>query len=489
MLTNRLWVLGAVFLGFACTKKTPTSQTPPINTPPIQVADNGRYFIDAKGSPFFYLADTGWELFHRLDRNEAEQYLENRKQKGFNVIQAVAISERDGINSPNAYGDLPLVFKGQYEPDTTAGNHPNDSLAYDYWDHVEYIVDLCEKKNLLIGLLPCWGEYVTPRFRNETVFADTAAGYRYGWFIANQLKKYKNIIWILGGDRLPDEHLNGPNVWKAMAEGITDATTGEARHDGKARYEATCITYHCFYPSSVWFSGSDWIDFHTWGSYHEKRDNDRAFEVAKYQWKYETTKPSLNSEPAYEMGSVNYDHSGKYGYFDDFDVRQQAYWSVFAGGAGHTYGCGPIWLMFNPDTYDKNAKGGRLTNWKQAMDAPGATQMGYLKRLIESRDMQSRVPDQSLIAVNTHDPMGHVQACRGKDYAFIYIPTGKNVKIALQKFNVPTMKATWFNPRSAELIPAETIHIGTEPIAFDPPGEMARGNDWVLIVDVINQKK
>jgi hypothetical protein len=35
---------------------------------PVQVSDNRRYLIDQEGNPFFYLGDTAWELFHRLNR-------------------------------------------------------------------------------------------------------------------------------------------------------------------------------------------------------------------------------------------------------------------------------------------------------------------------------------------------------------------------------------------------------------------------------------
>ena len=39
--------------------------------PRLRVSDNQRYLVHADGTPFFYLGDTAWELFHRLDREEA----------------------------------------------------------------------------------------------------------------------------------------------------------------------------------------------------------------------------------------------------------------------------------------------------------------------------------------------------------------------------------------------------------------------------------
>ena len=77
---------------------------------PVRVSENRRYLIDQRGQPFFYLGDTAWELFRRLDRREAEVYLKDRAAKRFTVIQAVVLPEHGGLDVPNAYGDLPLVW-------------------------------------------------------------------------------------------------------------------------------------------------------------------------------------------------------------------------------------------------------------------------------------------------------------------------------------------------------------------------------------------
>ena len=49
------------------------------------VSEN-KHFILRDGKPFFWLADTGWELFHRLNREQADDYLERRSAQGFTVI-------------------------------------------------------------------------------------------------------------------------------------------------------------------------------------------------------------------------------------------------------------------------------------------------------------------------------------------------------------------------------------------------------------------
>ncbi|MEX1054944.1 MAG: DUF4038 domain-containing protein, partial [Rhodothermales bacterium] len=76
--------------------------------PSLRISDDGRRIVYPDGLPFFWLGDTAWELFHRLDREEADQYLEDRARKGFTVIQAVVLAEFDGLTEPNPYGEVPL---------------------------------------------------------------------------------------------------------------------------------------------------------------------------------------------------------------------------------------------------------------------------------------------------------------------------------------------------------------------------------------------
>ena len=70
----------------------------------LQVSANNRFLVKANGQPFFYLGDTAWELFHRLNREEADAYLQDRAGKGFTVIQAVVLAELNGLRDPNPYG-------------------------------------------------------------------------------------------------------------------------------------------------------------------------------------------------------------------------------------------------------------------------------------------------------------------------------------------------------------------------------------------------
>ena len=75
---------------------------------PIGVSQNGRYFVAANGDPFYFLADTQWELFRRYSLSEAKLILENRKAKGFTVVMVMLTGVGDGTG-PNLDGHHPWL--------------------------------------------------------------------------------------------------------------------------------------------------------------------------------------------------------------------------------------------------------------------------------------------------------------------------------------------------------------------------------------------
>ncbi|HYH55995.1 MAG TPA: DUF4038 domain-containing protein, partial [Anseongella sp.] len=118
----------------------------------LRVSENKRYLEYGNGEPFFWLGDTAWELFHRLNREEAVDYLENRAEKGFTVIQAVVLAEFDGLHAPNPYGHTPLINDDPARPDEA------------YFKHVDFIVNKARKLGLFIGMLPSWGDKVVKKW-------------------------------------------------------------------------------------------------------------------------------------------------------------------------------------------------------------------------------------------------------------------------------------------------------------------------------------
>jgi hypothetical protein len=162
-------------------------------------------------------------------------------------------------------------------------------------------------------------------------------------------------------------------------------------------------------------------------------------------------------------------------------VRKYAYWALFAGAFGHTYGCLEIWQMYDPRRYAP-VNGARVP-WREALDYPGAAQMQYVRRLIESHPFLTRIPDQSLIASEEGEGPNRVQATRDSDgsYAFVYTSSGKSVTLRLDKLSGSSLNAYWYDPRLGT-----TTGIGQFPnrgTRVFTPSSSGPGNDWILVLD------
>ncbi|MDH6358570.1 glycoside hydrolase family 140 protein [Parabacteroides sp. PF5-9] len=419
----------------------------------LEVSANGRYLQHKDGTPFFYLADTAWELFHRLNEQEVEEYLENRRAKGFTVIQAVILAELDGLNTPNKNGDTPLTDNRIEQPNE----------AYFKW--VDKVIKMAETKGLYIGLLPTWGDKVDKQWGvGPEIFTPINAEW-YGTWLGKRYKNFKNIIWINGGDRFGGDG-NYP-IWDALGKALRKADKNHL------------ITFH---PqgersSSEWFHNCDWLDFNMSQTGHCQRNYAAYEKIVQRDYNLIPVKPCLDGEPRYENHPICW-QPDSLGWFDDVDVRQAMYWNLFTGALGHTYGCHDIWQMLTPEFEPTGQARG---NWKTSMDLPGAFDLIYARQLMERFDWTSRIPDLSLIVSENSSPDHKIVALRGNGFAFVYFPHGENATINLEPISRKNKFAlSWMNPRTGELKEGEEV-MRTSACQITPPSS-GRGNDWVLII-------
>jgi hypothetical protein len=455
----------ATVLGVIALAAAPTHSTPPAAEPWLKVSDNRRFLVHSDGPPFFFLGDTAWELFHRLNREEADRYLEDRATKGFTVIQAVALAELDGLNDPNPYGHRPLLDNDPARPAVVDG--PNN----DYWDHVDYIVGKAESLGLTIGMLPTWGDKWNQKWGlGPAVFTQENAR-SYGRWLGNRYGT-KRIIWILGGDR-PIESDEHAAIIRAMSVGLTEGDGGR--------------NLQTFHPtggqgSSQWFHDDDWLDFNMRQNGHvvqfrgdqTKADYDRS-----------PTKPVIDGEPIYEDHPIAF-KAAENGHSISADVRRPLYWDLFSGAFGHTYGHHSVWQMWAPG---RNAVNGPLMPWHEAIDQPGAEQMQYGRWLLESRPLLTRVPDDSLIVphrIATAVPgAGQLRLAATRDeagsYAMVYSPSGRPFTVRMDRIHGPETIAWWYNPRNGEATRIGQFRDESER-EFRPP-DAGEYLDWVLVLD------
>ena len=423
----------------------------------LKVSDNGRYLVFADGTPFFWLGDTAWELFHRLNREEANLYLEDRAKKGFTVIQAVALSELEGETRPNAYGEFPLIDKNPEKP--------NDK----YFELVDYIVDKAASLGMFIGMLPTWGNYWKTNTDNKRRLFTVENARKYGEFLGKRYRD-KPVVWILGGDNNP-ENEEEYAIINAMAAGLRAGDKG-----------SHLITFHPRGPgrSSDYFQSAGWLDFNMYQSSHAAKGFDNGI-FAELDRKLSPVKPTLDGEPRYENIMTGFYYRGNHpaDRFTNYDARTAAYWSLLGGACGHTYGNNNIWQMWRKG--EPNVIGAEIP-WYIAINHPGSFDMMNFRKFFETNDWYKLKPAQNLIIDGTMNGPGKIRAAIANDGSFLvaYSPRGEAFTLNLDSLHYNHISETWFDPRYGtyfNIHNANTLSIKT----YTPP-TTGDCDDWVLIV-------
>jgi hypothetical protein len=431
----------------------------------LKVANDGRHLQHANGQPFFWLGDTCWLLAQKLNRDQVQAYFADRKAKGFNVVQTVVVQM---LTDKNVYDDGALVDGDITKLNVTPGSAPGDPAQYDYWDHVDFIIETAAANGIYLAIAPTWSHTVRRApIKKEQVEIYAAA-------IAERLKRKPNVIWLNGGSAKGDVD---PEVWQSI--GVTIKQTDPNHLMGFHPFGRT--------QSSTWFNDAAWLDFNMFVSGHRRYDQD--VDGKKYgedNWRYvlddlarTPRKPTLDGEPAYENTPQGL-HKPEEPYWSADDVRRYAYWSVFAGAAGHTYGENSVRQVYLPS--DSKPASGAKGYFSERLDAPGAKAMQHLKNLILSRPYFDRVHDQAAVVGDEGEKYDRVLVTRDKDFLMAYTYTGREFKLEMRRISGKEVAAWWFNPRTGEAMKTGTFkNEGSR--TFKPSGDKANGNDWVLVLD------
>lgn len=419
----------------------------------LLVHPSRRFLMTDEGQPFFWLADTAWELFHRLTLGEAEHYLKDRAAKGYTVIQAVFLAELDGLRTPTPEGLIPLQ-----DLDPTR-------LNPDYLDKVEKVIDLANSLGIIVAFLPTWGDKWNRKWGEGPEVFNPENARAFGRLMGARFKS-KGIIWVMGGDRPFDEPVH-KEIVRSMALGIREEVG-----------DAQLMTFHPvgWQSSAMELHDEEWLDFNMWQSGHDR--NRGNHECIAQDYARTPVKPVLDGEPGYEDHAASFSIDN--GYMDDYDNRKCLYWSLFAGAFGHTYGCHPIWQFVDEG---RQAITWARRPWREALHLPGAGQMQHARRLLLSRPFFTRVPDQNLVHGEARTGSKHLQATRDQEgtYALIYCPFPEKFEVSLSPLKGDLFRAWWFNPRTgaAQALPDLQRPEGDVAV-FDPP---SMGPDWILVLD------
>lgn len=454
----------------------------------LKISQNRRYFVTSENRPFIWIADTAWTLPQRIKWDDVEYYIKKRKSQGFTVLQIVALDPERDVEMRSPVGDKALL---------------NDSLATPnekYFEYLDWILEKAEEYGFYVLLLPVWGQLVVgENWLNQTfpktVNEDNAYGY--GEYIGKRYKDKKHILWCLGGDRQPiHKNINYKNVWRRMAEGLAKGVLGEdlKYNENPERWEELLITYHpCFEAEtgecstmSYWDETDSWISYIMVQSGHGI--SVKNYEIIEKEYNRDKKMPVWDGEPAYEMMPTTWPVIESF--HGDWIVRKRAYWSLFAGAFGHTYGHASVWCSVSEREKNHFSK----YSWIEALDHLGAFQIKVLRDFMESVDVEKLKPCQEALAEQNkkEDILDeHIQAAFNYEdkKMYIYFPSGGTEIVELSRFNGTDIQLWWFEPKSGNFKseePEEFLFMEVLSLTTPTKGE---GNDWICIIEEKDNEK
>jgi hypothetical protein len=398
---------------------------------PLHVEAGKRYLVDAHGNPFLMHGDAAWSLIAQLTREDAEAYLEDRRQKGFNTVIVNLIEHYFADHPPNnVYGDAPFLTPGDF---TT----PNEA----YFAHAEYVINLAAQKGMLVLLFP---DYMgigggDQGWWNEMVANGPTKLATYGAYIAQRFRAYDNIIWVHGADfNPPDLTLVRPipNAIRAVD------TKWLQTFDGARSTSALGLVG----------TGESWL-----GVNQIYTDFGNVISIANTEYA-RSTLPFFLTEAVYE------------GDIDQQLVRQEAYQAVLSGATGEVMGNNAIWEF--------------ASGWQQALDSPGARTLKYLPALLTSLAWWTLVPDTAHSVINN----GVVTTARASDGSLVvaYMPVSTSWPVDMGQLSGPHVVARWYDPANGTFKSISGSPFVASGVQYVPsPGGVNSSGfeDWVLVLE------
>ena len=423
------------------------------SVPRLRVSSDGHFLERSDGSPFFWMGDTAWFLT-KLNTADIDTYLSDTAQKGFNGV----------LVDVDYY-----YFDPQGDPPFINGN--SDTPYETYWQKVDWMVNQADAYRIYTGLVVMWGPDYNVAFGD-----DENKAYRFGQWLGRRYGSHNNVVWVVSGEYGEISPGGGKlKMFDSMAQGI---------RDGGGRQ---LMTIHPnLGSSSKDFQNSTWLDFNLLQSGYARQAGSLGIENWQFidkDYRKKPVKPTMDGEPVYEAVPENPQDILGPRVGSDI-VRRKAYWSVFAGAFGHTYGHKSLENSFVPGAPSSYLIEYAIPSWKDALNAVGRSQMRYLRSLIESKPILGRVPDQSILVSDGGPDNDHMQATRAADrsYAWVYIPTGGVATVNLNALAGSLVNASWYNPRNGGYATiGQYLKSGTQ--SFDAPGPNGSGNDWVLVLE------
>jgi len=403
---------------------------------PIRVSSDHRHVVDQNGVPVLIQGDAPWSLISGLTTEGAEQYLEDRRIKGFNSL-IINLIEHKFRGPVNCHGESPFTTPGDF---TT----PNEK----YFEHADWVIHKAGEKGIQVFLAPVYLGYIgTDEGWIEEVLENGPEKCRaWGRYVGKRYRDFDNLVWMIGGDRNPDKARVDVD---AVVEGI------------KAFDNRHLFTAHCHPENSALdqFKDDGWLDLN---------------DTYTYEIVHKKLLADYNRVPSMPFTLTESTYEGEHN-ASPVQIRRQAYWAILCGATGQFMGNRPIWL-FDP-------------GWQSALDSAGARDMARLKIFFSSRAWHDLVPDQKhevvVDGLGEFNGLDYLAAARTHDGGTViaYLPSSRTFTVDMTKVAGKAAKAWWYSPRTGKSQVAGEFGT-TGKRQFTPPAE----GDWLLVLDDVSRK-
>lgn len=414
---------------------------------PLQVSADHRYLVDQAGQAFLINQASSWGVIQSLSTQDATAWLDGLAERGFNTVMMSVISNDQRMpGSPPAWQGI--------EPFNAHWDFSDPNPAY--FDHADEILELAASRHLLVNLVVCYLGFPgdsTQGWEDELLSGNNSLdkSREYGRFLGDRYKRFDNIVWVAGGDNLPDpgsqleKHMlaimagirerDPDHLWTAHWSGMDD---GMVASDNPAFADAMDLN----------------------GYYAFNYDVPYVKDLKAYA--SQPTKPLFHLDMSYETedgGSAE-------------AIRARAYRGVLSGAAGSSFNAGPDWYLFK--------------NWR-AMDTQGTRETEYWYNFFRSRPWQNLVPDTDHRAVvdgyGSFGSADYVTAARSQtgDLIIAYLPEGGSVTVDLGMMPAARGRAYWYDPTTGvaqRAGDAESFDLAAQA-DFEAPSR----ESWVLVVE------
>ena len=448
---------------------------------PLQISPNGRYFANPNGAPFFFLMDAGWSATVQLNTAQINQYLDDRKARGFTAVVVEMASQLYSSQQPtyqDQAGDNPFsTITSSGAPYYVATACDFSTTVNAYWQIVDYFIQAAYYRGMAVVAFPAYTGFPGSPAQGwyTPITADTAGHLQtFGAFCANRYKNFPNIIWGMVGDNtLGTSDL--VHHW-SIAGGIL-FSVGTAGGPTPLIY-AKAQRHTSGYALLTADGGiSGYPGFNVNNAYISNCSATGYTQVSDCLTEYGRAGP-------YPFFVDENDYEGN-GSCTANDIRLALYGPALSGACGVSFGNEQLWGFGCANNLIANGPAATLAS---SLNTTGAQHSTVYAQIMQLKAWQKLVPktDTSLVTTALGSGASTISPALASDgsFAYIYTGSGSGFTVNLAAFTIGSIPARWYDPTNGSSQAATgSPFSNTGTNAFTTPGTNAGGDsDWVLVL-------